>query len=93
MQRERELTEGADADLVSANRRRWTLGYQVFALGALLLAIDWLVRLPSWLHKVIVSICCALLAVGLITWKWAQAERTYLEKPEPNKPPSLFEPE
>ncbi len=41
-QRERDLAEGVDADLVSANRRRWTLGYKLFAIGALLLATDWL---------------------------------------------------
>ncbi len=55
-QRERELAEGIDADLVSANRKRWTLGSKLFVIGALLLAIDWLWRLPRWVHLVVASI-------------------------------------
>ncbi len=93
VQRQRELTSGVDADLALANRRRWMLGYSVIALGTALLAIDWVLRLPGWMHRVIASICCALLAVSLITWKWAQAEQTYLDKPEREKPSSLIKPE
>jgi hypothetical protein len=40
-QRERELAEGVDADLVPANRKRRTLGSKLFVIRALPPAIDW----------------------------------------------------
>jgi hypothetical protein len=76
-QRERDLAEGVDADLVSANRRRWTLGYKLFAIGALLLATDWLWRLPRWMHLVVASIVFMLVVTAIITWKWARAEQAF----------------
>jgi hypothetical protein len=56
---ERELAEDIDAELVSANRKRWTLGSKLFVIGALLLAIDWLWRLPRWVHRVVAARCRA----------------------------------
>ena len=76
-QRERELAEGIDAELVSANWKRWTLGSKLFVIGALLLAIDWLWRLPRWVHLVVASIAFVLIVTASITWKWAQAEQLF----------------
>jgi hypothetical protein len=90
VQRERELAEGVDADLVSANRRRWTLGYKLFAIGALLLATEWLRRLPRWMHLVVASIVFMLMLTAIIAWKWARAEQAFLQKPEGKKPLGLF---
>jgi hypothetical protein len=89
-QRERDLAEGVDADLMSANRRRWTLGYKSFAIGALLLATDWLSRLPQWMHLVVACIVFVLMVTAIITWKWARAEQAFLQKPEGKKPLGLF---
>ncbi len=59
-QRERELAEGVAADLLSANRKRWTLASKLLVIGALLLAIDWLWRLPRWVHLGVASIAFVL---------------------------------
>jgi hypothetical protein len=90
-QRERDLAEGVDADLLSANRRRWALGYKLSAIGALLLATDWLWRLPRWMHLVVASIVFMLMVTAIITWKWARAEQAFLEKPEGTKPLGLLQ--
>ena len=92
-QRERELAGGVDADLVSANRKRWTLGSKLFVIGALLLAIDWLSRLPRWVHLIVASIAFLLIVTASITWKWAQAEQAFLGKPERKEPANLFKPD
>jgi len=92
-QRERELAEGVDADLVSANRKRWTLGSKLFVIGALLLAIEWPWRLPRWVHLVVASIAFVLIVTASIRWKWAQAEQAFLGKPERKAPPILFKPD
>ena len=85
-QRGRELAEDVDADLVSAKRRRWTLGYKLFAIGALLLATDWLWRLPRWMHLVVASIVFMLMVTATITWKWERAEQAFIEQSEGKKP-------
>jgi hypothetical protein len=46
-------------------------------IGALLLAIDWLWRLPRWVHLVVASIVFVLILTASITWKWAQADRLF----------------
>jgi hypothetical protein len=90
---QRELAEGVDADLVSANRKRWTLGSKLFVVGALLLAIDWLWRLPRWVHLVVASIVFVLIVTASITSKWAQAQPAFLGRAERKEPPSLFKPD
>ena len=88
--RRRELAEGADEDLVQANRRRSRLALSLISLAFVLGLIDAKFRLPSRLDiacRIRVGTCGV---VGIVLARWAQREREFLTSPDPEGPPEIF---
>jgi hypothetical protein len=88
--RQRDLQLGVDADLVAGNRRRMWRSLGMIAAGILLSMISVKLHHTGWLVRVSTWKGLALFIVGLLLLRWAGAERTFLNKPDPEKPPSLF---
>ena len=88
--RQRELAEGADADLVQANRRRFRFAYGLIGLAFGLGLLDARLHLPHVLD--IVLGCAAVVSglAGIVMAKWAQQEDVFLKRPEPEGPPTIF---
>lgn len=89
-QRRRELEQGVDADLVRDNRRRWKLSLGLSALGFLLIGVQALVKLPGPFHEIAVGLTVVFLIGGLALGKWARAEGSFLNRPDPKEPPKLW---
>jgi hypothetical protein len=91
-ERQDALERGVDADLVAANRRKWKLVSWFVACGVLLLNLDLLFPIPSWLRRVVFFPAALLIIAGVVLLRWASAEHAFLNKPEPKAPPSIFKP-
>ena len=55
-QRQRELAAGVDADLVRANRKRWSLSGWLLAFTLVLVGFQSLIKLRSPFHEIAVGI-------------------------------------
>lgn len=88
--RQRDLQNGADADLVRENRRRWKIAYTLFGISFFLVGVQALIRLPDTWHRVMVALTMVLFTVGLLLGQWARAEKGFLDKPDPKEPPRLW---
>lgn len=88
--RRRELAEGADADLMQANRQRSRLAFGLIGLAAILGLLSDKAYLPGMLEKALVIACVISGVVGIVLAKYAQAEHSVLTKPEPEGPPEIF---
>lgn len=88
--RKRELADGADADLLQANRNRFRLGMGLFGFALLLGALDARLRLPITIDRVVRVIAGISGAVGLVLCKWASQERAFLMRPDSEGPPEIF---
>jgi hypothetical protein len=88
--RQRELAEGADADLVQANRRRFRIAFGLVGLAFVLGLLDARFHFTPMLH--ITVRCTAVVSglVGMVMAKWAQHERAFLNRPESESPPTIF---
>lgn len=89
-QRQRELQQGVDADLVRANRRRWKVCWSLFGLSFLIIAIEATVKLSEAWHRVALGLFMVCLGGGLVLGQWARAEQGFLQRPNPKEPPRLF---
>jgi hypothetical protein len=88
-QRRRELAEGADADLMNANRRRYKIAFGLIGLAAILGWVD--ARLPHGTLRIVLrSAAVASGLAGIVMARWAQAEHKFLTDPDPERPPSIF---
>ena len=87
--RQCELTEGVDADLVQANRRRFRVAFGG-GIAVVLVLLDSKLRLPVLLSIVVRVGAVISGVVGIVLGKWAQAERTFLTRTDPEPPPEIF---
>lgn len=85
-----ELAEGADADLVRANARRFRLAFCLIGLAAAFTGIDAEVHLPRFLDIALRVVAVSCFAVGVVVGKWAHAERHFLKRPDSEGPPEIF---
>ena len=88
-ERQIELAEGADADLVQANRRKVRIAFGLIGLAVLLVLTSAKIQLPHKLDLVFRIIAIIFFAVGGVLAKWA-AERSFLTEPEPEGPAEIF---
>lgn len=90
-QRHYDLAHGADADLVRENRKRFFHSAVLICTAALLLWIATKLPLPHFarLGAAVLAILCFL--VGVVLFYWACAEHRFLDKPDPEPPPSIFQ--
>jgi hypothetical protein len=88
--RQRELAEGADADLVQANHRRFRVAFGLIGLASVLGLLD--ARLhPSYVWHFVLR-CAAGVSglVGIVMANWARQQDVLLSRPEPEGPPTIF---
>jgi len=85
-----ELADGADADLVRANRRRYRLAFSLIGLALALTAIDAKAHLPKVLDIAFRGAAVSCFVVGFVVGRWALAERQILNRPDPEGPPEIF---
>ena len=88
-QRNNELSQGVDADLVRDNRKRWKQGFWFLVCGFVLLGIQTKFRFSGPWHYIAVGITMVCFASGLFLWTWARAEWAFLNRPSPKEPPKL----
>ncbi len=89
-QRDRDLQQGVDADLVHANQRRWKICAGLFGLCFLLLGIQSVVKFQGTLHQITVAVTVAAIFGAIILGNWARSWDAFLNKPDPKEPPRLW---
>jgi hypothetical protein len=89
-QRQRELQNDADADLVRDNRRRWKYSLALFVCSFSLIGIQVAVNLPGPWHTFAVTLTMVFLVGGLLLGHWARPEGSFLNRPNPEEPPRLW---
>jgi len=90
LQRQDDLARGVDADLVRENRARGRRGLLSFAASLLII---WLVdktHLHGLAAKILLGAAFALFLYAFFVLTWAKEQSAFLNKPEPEKPLSLF---
>jgi hypothetical protein len=85
-----ELAEGADADLMQSNRRRYRVAFGLIGLAFVLGLIDAKFRLPHILEIAFRVGAGVSGLVGIALAKWAQHEHAFLTEPDPERPPEIF---
>jgi hypothetical protein len=88
--RRHELAQGADADLMQSNRRRFKLAFGLIGLAFALGLICSKLHLPATLKVVLVIAGGVAGITGLVLAKWAQHEHDFLTDPDPEGPPEIF---
>jgi hypothetical protein len=89
-ERQREIQQGADADLFRENQKRWRRSWLLFGCSFLLIAVQSLVKFSGNWHSIFVVLTMVFFVGGLFMAHWARAEKSFLEEPGPKEPPSLF---
>lgn len=88
--RQRELADGADADLVKANRRRYRLAFALIGFAFLLAFFRGRLHLPAVLDTACRVVVVASFAIGFVLARWAMHEHEFLSRPDPEGPPEIF---
>jgi hypothetical protein len=88
--RQRDLQEGADADLVRDNRRRWKICWWLMGCSFILIGIQAVVKFSDPWHTIAVTVTMVCLVGGVLFGHWARAEKSFLERPNPKEPPRLW---
>jgi hypothetical protein len=90
LQRQRELEQGVDADLVRDNRKRYKLAYTLLGSGFLLALLCAKLNLSGIPRAVAVTLAFVLVMAGVVMGRWAAAESAFLSEPGPEEPPKIF---
>jgi hypothetical protein len=88
--RQDELAQGADANLVRDNRRRYKLGFLVLGFATLLTLLVSKVDLGEHLRQILRVVAAGSGVAGLLLLAWARQEKIVLDKPDPEPPPRIF---
>jgi hypothetical protein len=89
-QRDSDLRNGADADLVAANNRRWKL-YLIFSAVLVgVYAANRVFHPTGWVHSLVYGAYILVLVVGYVAGQWWWQEKIFLHKPDPKEPPKIF---
>ncbi len=88
--RQDELAQGADADLVRDNRRRYRTGFLLLGFAILLSLLVSKVGLGEHLRQVVRVVAAGSGVAGLLLLTWARQEEIVLHKSDPEPPPKIF---
>jgi hypothetical protein len=89
-ERQYQLAQGVDADLVRGNHQRFRLGFGLLILAFLLGILASKSRLPSTLRFIIGIIVIATFLIGFALAAWARQEAAFLTKPDQEEPPKIL---
>jgi hypothetical protein len=89
-QRQNQLAQGVDANLVRENQKRYRFAFGLlafgFALGLLVSKIHFQVALRIGVS--VVATVCGLAGFALAAW--SRQEAAFLSKPDSEEPPKIF---
>ena len=88
--RRRELAEGADADLMQSNRRRFRVGFGLIGLAFVLALMGAKISFPATVEITLRVGAGISGVIGIVLAKWAQQEHTFVSRPDPESPPEIF---
>jgi heme A synthase len=89
-ERQHQLVQGVDADLVRANHQRFRLAFGLLGCAFLLGILVPKLHLPSTLRLIVGAIVTVVFLVGFLLAAWARQEAAFLSKPDPEEPPKIF---
>jgi hypothetical protein len=89
-ERQRDLAQGADADLIRQNSNRYRLALGLIGFGLLLTLLDAKTKISGTLRLLVVGMAILSIVAGFLLAAWARQERAFLSKPDAEEPPSLF---
>jgi hypothetical protein len=89
-QRQHDLARGVDADLVRDNGRRFKVDFGLIGFGLLLAMLGSKVHTPSLMHWVLLEAGGVSTVVGFFMAMWAREEAAFLNKPDPEEPPTIL---
>jgi hypothetical protein len=89
-ERQYQLAQGVDANLVRGNHQRFRLAFGLLVFAFLLGILASKFHLPSTLRFIIGVIVIAAVLVGFVLAAWARQEAAFLSKPDPEEPPQIF---
>jgi len=89
-ERQYQLAQGVDANLVRGNHQRFRLAFGLLVFAFLLGILASKFHLPSTLRFIIGLIVIAAFLVGFVLAEWARQEAAFLSKPDPEEPPKIF---
>ena len=84
------MSDGVNADLWRANRRRWKISFGLLGLGVLLGLCLQVARLDGPVKEAVVSLAGLAFIAGIIGLPWAALEFSFLQRPEPKEPPRML---
>jgi hypothetical protein len=88
--RRRELAQGADADLMQFNRRRFRVAFGLIGIALVLGLLSAAVRMQLMVENALRIAAGISAVVGVVLAKWAHAEHSFLTEPEQEGPPEIF---
>lgn len=88
--RQADLARGVDASLTRANRRRYKVAGVLLAVSSLTAWAFSGRAIPLWAEWLIKLVVAGGGVSGFILLRWAQQEKISLERPDPEKPPSIL---
>lgn len=89
-ERQRELQNGVDADLVRENRKRWKHSMVMFVCFFLLIGVQKQVHFPEPWSRIVLALTMIFFIGGLLLARWAGAQDDFLSRPNPKDPPSFW---
>ncbi len=89
-ERQRELAQGVDADLVKINHRRFQRGLSLFVFGCLLGFAGPKLHLSLVLRTAAAVVFGMSCLIGLFMLQWAARESAFLHSPDSEKPLSIL---
>ena len=90
LQRQNDIAQGADADLLAENARRYRLATALLIASGLLFWIAAKSRLPHAAHTVLNVVASILAVASGILFRWARAVNRFLHSPDPEDPPGIL---
>jgi hypothetical protein len=89
-ERQRELRAGADADLVQANHKRFRTALYLMGTGLAFSLVGRNINVPDLIRTVFGFVALLAFLIGIVTLWWAEGERRFLDRPDPEGPPKIF---
>lgn len=89
-ERQHEIAEGADADLLQANKTRFRVALGLFGFGFAIILLGGKLHVTGTLDTVLRVMAGASIVVGFVLGRWARSEREFLTRPDPEGPPEIF---
>jgi uncharacterized membrane protein (UPF0182 family) len=90
LKRRNEIAQGADADLLAQNARRFHLAAVLFIAAVVLFWITTKLPLPHTARVVLNIIVFAAFVASLVLAHWTQRMEAFLNRPDPEAPPSIL---